>query len=154
MTNRLKTSTAIVLIFIVLLLLARTFGVDTRLSTFVDDQRTVLVVFGLLMAAFQVYFAICVLGRRTVDLVHRKIQLRELEGRLKRLSAMEKYVLSLFVSENKMERALDPEEGAIAWLEAIKIITAVGRTTDGKKEKYRITPFAMKVLAENPNLLH
>lgn len=107
----------------------------------------------MLGAPFHVYFVVCLLGQGTADIVRRRIHLRELAGRRKRRSAMEKYVLSLFVSEDKMERVLDPEEGAVAWLESIKVITAVGRAPDGKMQKYRIAPFAMNVLTENPDLI-
>lgn len=129
-------------------------NIDDALSEFVGQHYTKLLVITLFLAAILLFVGIRRIGSGVGALIVRRLHLRELESRLKRLSAMEKYVLSLFVSENKMERGLDPDEGAVAWLESIKLITAVGTAPDGKRKNYRIAPFAMKVLTENPNLLH
>lgn len=154
MVEKLKTPSAIFFLFFIVLFAAAAMNIDDALSGFVRQHYTTLLVFTLFLASILLLAGIRWIGSGVGALVVRRFHLKELESRLKRLSAMEKYVLSLFVSENKMERGLDPDEGAVAWLESIKLITAVGMAPDGKRKNYRIAPFAMKVLTENPNLLH
>lgn len=126
---------------------------DQNISAFVDTMQSILITTALIMATFQVYFAIQTIKQKSIESIKQKLDISNFARKLKKLTPMEKYVLSRFVIENKTEITLDPTDSAVAWLEAAKIIVASGHTMDNKKTKYKISPFPMKILIENPNLL-
>ena len=151
--KKLRILTSFGLIFVLLLLVARMLDIDGSISSFVERQQTVLILVALIMFTVQLHWAACILGSLVWGYFQNRFSVREFEQSIRTLSPAEKYILSLFVNEKKVERLLDPNDGAVVWLQSIKVITEVGRSPDNAKRKYRIAPLAMRLLTRNPNLL-
>ncbi|WP_266095379.1 hypothetical protein [Acinetobacter brisouii] len=82
-----------------------------------------------------------------------KKQSLQLKDQLKALNYDEKYILSLFMSEQKTEKALNPTNPNVVWLENMKFIINTLKTEENKKV-FRIDPIVMNELRKNPNLLY
>lgn len=152
--ERAKNPAGLTLSFLIVLLIAAELKVNDGLSGFVSNYKTFIVVLILVATSILLFHGVRMIALGATSLVARRFQIRELEKRLSHLSPMEKFVLAQFVTDDKMQRALNPDEGAVAWLESIKVLTSCGTTADGRRKEYRISPFAMKVLSENRNWLH
>lgn len=154
MTNRIiKTSTFGLIVIFVTFFLAR-INVDQEITNFATSNHSRLWVAVILLSSVIILFATVRASSKLGEIAYGKLKFIETEKRLKSLSPMEKYVLSQFINEKKAECSLDQSEAAVAWLESIKFISMTKQSKEGSKAYFRISPFVMKKLVENPNLLH
>ncbi len=140
--------------FIFLLFVAAGLHLNTELSNLVESASIYFLVLFILLLSFLMHDLFIYFIDSLKERFYKKRYLQELEEKLARLSTNEKYILSLFVTEQKVERTLDQNEPAVAWLESLKIIFNTGRSVEGKRFIYKISPLPMRILSQNPNWLH
>lgn len=80
-------------------------------------------------------------------------QEKEFLNIIKNLSYEEKNILSLFLESKSHEKALNPDDQAVAWLESVKLIFNTGEI-EGNKKRFKIHPSVSKYLVQNPNALY
>lgn len=145
----------VVFIFLNLLFIVANFPeIDQKLSQFIlNDFRTPLVMitlFSLSFILFGFFQNKILFWKESKD---QSMQSNALKERLKSLSYDEKYILSLFINEQKAEKALAATDPNVAWLENMKLIVNTSKI-EGNKKIFRIDPTVMKELKKNPNLLY
>lgn len=141
------------LIFMLLLMAAASSGIDGKLTLFINEYHTTSVVLIALLGSILLLSIFELMGTQVLIIVREHIETKRFLSRVRHLSPADKHVISLFVDEKKLTRALDPFEPSVAWLESTKIIIRSGETSDGKKLVYRIALFAMDYFLKNPNML-
>lgn len=139
--------------FILLLFIAAGLSLNDELSKFISEYSLIFLLILIIFFTFLVHELLVSSILLIKEIFYKKRNLKEFEEKLTKLSANEKHILSLFVTELKMERALDQNEPAVAWLESLKIIFNTGRSVDGKRYIYKISPLPMRILSTNPNWL-
>jgi len=141
------------LTFVVLLFIAGKLELSDSLHDFMDSYGTYFLIICILFLTLLIHDLLIDITNYLKISLDKKLSIRELEGKLMKLSSYEKYILSLFVTDRRMERTLDPNEPAVAQLESLKTIFKTGKFVDGKKQVYQIDPLSMKILSSNPNWL-
>lgn len=111
----------------------------------------------ILLAALMISTLVLVLAESILSLLKTEIDTRlfarDLDRRIRQLKPADKLVLSKFVEHNRMTLPLNPEDPAVAWLEALKLIIRGEKTDTPRAMNYRITLSAMDAFSKNPNLL-
>ncbi|ENV47063.1 hypothetical protein P255_02342 [Acinetobacter brisouii CIP 110357] len=142
-------------IFLILLFITANIPqVDQNLSNFIlIEYRTILI----LLALASLSFILLEVFQDKIQLVKEERkqikQSQQLKDKLKSLNYDEKYILSLFMSEQKTEKALNSTNPNVVWLENMKFIINTLKTEENKKV-FRIDPVVMNELRKNPNLLY
>jgi predicted nucleotide-binding protein (sugar kinase/HSP70/actin superfamily) len=78
---------------------------------------------------------------------------KALAHKIKSLNYEEKNILSIYINNKIQEKALNPNDSAVAWLESVKFIIYTGKI-EGHKKIFRIDPTLAKYLQLNPNILY
>lgn len=142
-------------IFITLVLFSNKYlGFELGENRFISNNRQELFLLNLVFLSVIIYSIAISLVKIIKENYYKKKNIRDVEDRLKKLTTPEKYILSLYINEKMSERPLDPADPSVAWLESIKILANTGKISEGNKKIFKIAPFAMRVLNENPNWLY
>ncbi|TXJ03805.1 MAG: hypothetical protein E6Q26_03065 [Acinetobacter sp.] len=148
-----QKANAIFFIFLCLIYLSAFLNIDQTLSTFVSKFSTLLILVTLLSLAFIIYDAIIKIKLKKKQTFDFSEENKSLTLKVKSLSHEEKTILSLYLNDKIQEKALHPNDHAVAWLESIKFIVHTGKI-DGHKKIFRIDPTLVKYLQKNPNALY
>lgn len=150
-----KKISGLFFIFITLVLFSNKYlGFELGENKFILKNRQELFLLNLAFLSVIFYSIAISLVKNIKENYYKKKNIRDVEDRLKKLTTPEKYILSLYINEKMAERPLDPADPAVAWLESIKILANTGKISEGNKKIFKIAPFAMRVLNENPNWLY
>lgn len=145
----------VLFIFLTLLFLAANVPqLDNNLSDFIlNEHRTIFILLALVSFSFILLEVFQDKIQSIKEERTSKKQSLQLKDQLKALNYDEKYILSLFMSEQKTEKALNPTNPNVVWLENMKFIINTLKTEENKKV-FRIDPVVMNELRKNPNLLY
>ena len=150
-----KKFSGLLFIFITLVLTSnKFFGFEVGENQFLFKSRNGLILINFMCLSVIIYSIVVSLCKVLKEKYYIKKNIRDVEDRLKKLTIPEKYILSLYINEKMVERPLDPADPAVAWLESIKILANTGKISEGNKKIFKIAPFAMRILNENPNWLY
>lgn len=148
-----QKSNAIFSIFLLLIFFVSAINLDADLSSFVKENFTLLLIIFLLSISFMLYDLLSLIKAKKEKEFSFSNENRELITKLSKLSDEEKNILSLFMNDKVQEKALNPNDKAVAWLETIKFIFNTGKI-EGNKKIFRIEPTLSKHLLQNPNSLY
>ncbi len=151
--NKVIYSAGLGLTVAIMIFIAAGLCLDNDFSEFVISHSTILLIVCILLASILLHDLFVDITKYLKSHVNKKLFIRELEKKLIKLNSYEKYILSLFVTEKRTERSLDPTEPAVAYLESLKIILKTGKFNDGKRPIYQIDALSMRILSSNPNWL-
>jgi len=148
-----QKSNAIFSIFLLLIFFVSAINLDADLSSFVKENFTLLLIIFLLSISFMLYDLLSLIKAKKEKEFSFSNENKELINKLSKLSYEEKNILSLFMNDKVQEKALNPNDQAVAWLETIKFIFNTGKI-EGNKKIFRIEPTLSKHLLQNPNSLY
>ncbi|OTG77094.1 hypothetical protein B9T26_00485 [Acinetobacter sp. ANC 4169] len=140
-------------IFMLLIFFVSAINLDADLSSFVKENFTLLLIIFLLSISFMLYELLSEIKAKQDNKFTFSNENKDLINKLSKLSYEEKNILSLFMSDKVQEKALNPNDQAVAWLETIKFIINTGKI-EGNKKIFRIEPTLSKHLLQNPNSLY
>jgi uncharacterized protein (UPF0333 family) len=140
-------------IFMLLIFLVSAINLDADLSSFVKENFTLLLIIFLLSISFMLYELLSEIKAKQDNKFTFSNKNKDLINKLSKLSYEEKNILSLFMNDKVQEKALNPNDQAVAWLETIKFIINTGKI-EGNKKIFRIEPTLSKHLLQNPNSLY
>ncbi|WP_313035175.1 super-infection exclusion protein B [Acinetobacter sp.] len=140
-------------IFMFLIFFVSLIKLDVDLSSFVQENFTLLLIVFLLSLSFMLYELLSQIKVKQDNKFTFSNENKELMNKLSKLSYEEKNILSLFMNNKVQEKALNPNDQAVAWLETIKFIFNTGKI-EGNKKIFRIEPTLSKHLLQNPNSLY
>lgn len=148
-----KKTNAIFLIFLSLIFLASALGIDEKLTNFIHEYFTFIFIIFLLSLSICIYDVIMKIKQITKENYNSIHQEKEFLNIIKNLSYEEKNILSLFLESKSHEKALNPDDQAVACLESVKLIFNTGEI-EGNKKRFKIHPSVSKYLVQNPNALY
>lgn len=148
-----QKSNAIFSIFLLLIFFVSAINLDADLSSFVKENFPLLLIIFLLSISFMLYDLLSLIKAKKEKEFSFSNENKELINKLSKLSYEEKNILSLFMNDKVQEKALNPNDQAVAWLETIKFIFNTGKI-EGNKKIFRIEPTLSKHLLQNPNSLY
>lgn len=152
--NKAKFNYVFFIFLILLFITANIPQVDQNLSNFIlSEYRTIFILLALVSFSFILLEVFQDKIQSIKEERTSKKQSLQLKDQLKALNYDEKYILSLFMSEQKTEKALNPTNPNVVWLENMKFIIKTLKTEENKKV-FRIDPIVMNELRKNPNLLY
>lgn len=152
--NKAKFNYVFFIFLILLFITANIPQVDQNLSNFIlSEYRTIFILLALVSFSFILLEVFQDKIQSIKEERTSKKQSLQLKDQLKALNYDEKYILSLFMSEQKTEKALNPTNPNVVWLENMKFIINTLKTEENKKV-FRIDPIVMNELRKNPNLLY
>ncbi len=140
-------------IFMLLIFFVSMINLDADLSSFIKENFTLLLIIFLLSISFMLYELLSEIKVKQDNKFNFSNENKELINKLSKLSYEEKNILSLFMNNKVQEKALNPNDQAVAWLETIKFIFNTGKV-EGNKKIFRIEPTLSKHLLQNPNSLY
>lgn len=140
-------------IFMLLIFFVSAINLDADLSSFVKENFTLLLIIFLLSISFMLYELLSEIKAKQDNKFTFSNKNKDLINKLSKLSYEEKNILSLFMNNKVQEKALNPNDQAVAWLETIKFIINTGKI-EGNKKIFRIEPTLSKHLLQNPNSLY
>lgn len=144
---------AVFSIFMLLIFFVAAINLDEHLSSFVQKNFTFLLIIFLFSISLMLYDLLSMIKAKKDQEFSFSNKNKELINKLSKLSYEEKNILSLFMNDKVQEKALNPNDQAVVWLETIKFIFGTGKT-EGNKKIFRIEPTLSKHLLQNPNSLY
>ena len=148
-----KKINAVFSIFMLLIFFVAAINLDEHLSSFVQKNFTFLLIIFLFSISLMLYDLLSMIKAKKDQEFSFSNKNKELINKLTKLSYEEKNILSLFMNDKVQEKALNPNDQSVVWLETIKFIFNTGKT-EGNKKIFRIEPTLSKHLLQNPNSLY
>ncbi len=128
--------------------------VNNDFTNFFNKNPTEILLLAVIFVTMLTHDFLSYIARNLRDRVYSRLHLNEFNAKLSKLTANDKYVLSLFVTDKRLTVPLDPNEPSVTCLEAIKVIFRGSSVIGSDKYIYKISPFAMHILTKNPNWLY
>ncbi|MFM6958435.1 MAG: super-infection exclusion protein B, partial [Acinetobacter sp.] len=127
MSLNLKKYNVIFFIFLCLLFTSSFLELDDDLAHITQQYSTLLMLVGLISFSCMVYDILYLIyNHHTKKFIFSK-ENKALAHKIKSLNYEEKNILSIYINNEIQEKALNPNDSAVAWLESVKFIIYTGK---------------------------